>query len=139
FWQTKNLKLPRWAGWTVTLLFVHCSWVFFRAQSIDDAMKVFRGMFGLSGIVWPEKLLSLVPSLQDSGMQFGEVLQNVNGNSHAVFMVIGFCAVALFGKNSMELATNFKPNWTTMLFALGLFLFGVLRLSRITEFLYFNF
>lgn len=139
FWQTRNLKLPRWAGWSITLLFVHCAWVFFRAQTFDDAVKVFRGMFGFGGIVWPDKLLTLVPALQDSGLQFGEALQNVGGGSHAVFMVVIFCAVALFGKNSMELADCLKPSRMTLLFALVMFLFGVLRLSRITEFLYFNF
>lgn len=39
--------MPAWAGWLVTFFFINITWVFFRATSMHDAVKVLKGMFDL--------------------------------------------------------------------------------------------
>ena len=41
-------------------LAVTVAWVFFRAESIDAALKVLRGMTGLNGFILPSPLLPIL-------------------------------------------------------------------------------
>jgi alginate O-acetyltransferase complex protein AlgI len=43
-----GLKLPKWAAWTVTFLFVNVTWVFFRAHTWADAKRILVGMVDVS-------------------------------------------------------------------------------------------
>ena len=43
-------SLPFLLSWALTFLFVHLAWVLFRATSLPSAVRMFRGMFGLSGL-----------------------------------------------------------------------------------------
>ncbi|WP_432820896.1 MBOAT family O-acyltransferase [Trichloromonas sp.] len=139
FWQSMGLKMPRWLGWSVTFLFVHCAWVFFRATTFDDAMKVFRGMVGLTGVMLPEKLQGSLATLAPAGVTFGKYLENIGGSDHTVFMVLIFALVAFLGPNSMELKERFRPSFRYMILVAAVLIAGLLNLTKMAEFLYFNF
>lgn len=139
FWQSLGWKMSRRLSWCITFLFVHCTWVFFRATSFDDAIKVFKGMFGLSGIVLPETLEAVAGSLGIHGVLFGKSLGGVNGTDHAVIMLIIWGLLSLFALNSMEIKDRFQPNKRYLAFVVALLIAGVLNLTKMSEFLYFNF
>ncbi len=40
-WRKTKIRLPRILGWTATMLTVMLGWVFFRAESVSDALLVF--------------------------------------------------------------------------------------------------
>ena len=44
-WQKLNFKLNKIIAWIITFNFVNFTWIFFRAKSFKDAMRVIRGMF----------------------------------------------------------------------------------------------
>lgn len=44
----------RWSARLLTFLAVIVGWVFFRAESLDSAMSILRGMAGLNGVILPE-------------------------------------------------------------------------------------
>lgn len=48
-WKAMGGRLPRPLAWLTTFLFVNTAWVFFRATSMEDAMRVLRGMMDLPG------------------------------------------------------------------------------------------
>lgn len=54
-WKTKlGARLPvsriyRVFGWSLTVLCVIVAWVVFRAENIDDALVIYKGMLGLNG------------------------------------------------------------------------------------------
>jgi len=48
-WGMQRRRLPFPAAWAVTMLFVLCGWVLFRAPELADAMAMFAGMAGLGG------------------------------------------------------------------------------------------
>ena len=50
YWTSLGLRTNKFLGWLLTFLFVNCSWVFFRAESFEDAIRVLRGMAGINGI-----------------------------------------------------------------------------------------
>ena len=116
-WQKLNFKLNKIIAWIITFNFVNFTWIFFRAKSFEDAMKVIRGMF------------------------FGELKIDVN-YLEMFFIVLAFLIVLLF-KNSMQMAFDKKFKFTIwQIFATSFFLFIsilVIRLNNASEFLYFRF
>ncbi len=54
-WKITNIKLPKIIAWVLTFGFVNVAWVFFRARTWNDAMRVLSGMFGLNGLTLPEE------------------------------------------------------------------------------------
>ena len=116
-WQKLNFKLNKIITWIITFNFVNFTWIFFRAKSFEDAMKVIRGMF------------------------FGEFKIDVN-YLEIFFVVLAFLVVLLF-KNSMQMAFDKKFKFTIwQIFATSFFLFIsilVIRLNNASAFLYFRF
>ena len=116
-WQKLNFKLNKIIAWIITFNFVNFTWIFFRAKSFEDAMKVIRGMF------------------------FGELKIDVN-YLEMFFIVLAFLVVLLF-KNSVQIAFDKKFKFTILqIFAASFFLFIsilAIRLNNASEFLYFRF
>ncbi|WP_059050119.1 MBOAT family O-acyltransferase [Paenibacillus senegalimassiliensis] len=114
-WQRTGIALPRWCGWLITFLFINATWVFFRAKTWDDALKVFRGMFSFDGLHFSLDLAS------------------------QVLLIAAAAAVALFVHNSMEWTARFKPTVKYAAIIAGLFVFSLLYFNQVSEFLYFTF
>jgi len=49
-WQRVNITLPTLLSWFITFNFINFAWVFFRAKSFEDAIKVIEGMLGFNGL-----------------------------------------------------------------------------------------
>lgn len=114
-WQKTGIKMPKWLAWFITFQFINFAWVFFRATSWDNAVKVLKGMAGLNGI----------------GL-------STLDKSNFLWLVV-FILVALICRNSMQLLEKFKPGLKTAVFAAALFVFAVVYFNKISEFLYFSF
>lgn len=139
YWQSLGIHIPKRLSWLITFIFIICTMVVFRATSVADAMKVFKGMFGFSGLVLPEGLQGFVAMLGIEGASFGKALEGVNGDDSTVFMLLIFVLTAIFSLNSMEIKERFVANKKYMVFVVVIFVVSVLNLTKMSEFLYFNF
>lgn len=118
-WSKSKLNMPNVLAWFLTFNFVNIAWVFFRANSFNDAVTIVKTMFGF-GIV---------------GSGF-----NVYHNLYAIpVLLIGI--VLLFVKNTNQFGDNFKMNFKTMITTASLIMLGFLFMnsSASSEFLYFDF
>jgi hypothetical protein len=131
-WQKLNIKLPVIVCWFLTFNFVNVAWVFFRATSWHDAIKVLRGMSGLSGFNW-----SLITNIS---LYFADInVKNLYELIHVSLFIVIFFIIAVAAKNSMEQAEEFKPDKKHLIFVCLLAAFAFLHMNRISEFLYFQF
>jgi D-alanyl-lipoteichoic acid acyltransferase DltB (MBOAT superfamily) len=138
-WSKLNVKLYSWLAWFITFNFLNVTWIFFRAKEWEDAIKVLKGMVGLSGITLPYMLKSRLSFLTNYGVEFGGYIGNINGTLYTpIWIIIGFILVLLF-KNSVEQVLNFKLNYKTAIGSAIIFVISVLSLTKVSEFLYFNF
>lgn len=140
YWSKFNIRMPKWLAWFITFNFVNAAWVFFRATTWSDAMKVLKAMAGMNGFTLPPALASTLASLQQYGVQFGDMAIE-NGNLLFVYLLIAFIVILLC-KNSMQLLESFKPNWTSSLFitsTIFIIIYVTFKFNRNSEFLYFNF
>jgi len=139
WWQNLGLRLHWLLAWFITFNFVNIAWVFFRAKTWLAAIKVLKGMFGLSGIILPTSLSSRLGFLSGYGVNFGSLAERFKDFPQAAGYVILFFLMAVFLKNSMEMKERFHPGWRTALFISILATYAILNLNKVSEFIYFNF
>ena len=122
----------------INFMFFNITAVFFRANSVRDAVEILKGMFGFNSILLPEFLKNY---LQASSFQFVKLGSYILNNIHAdygLYLLFGLL-VAFLGKSSKSLAEDFKPNFIYLIFIVFLFVTSVINLLKVSKFLYFNF
>ncbi len=116
-WTSLHIKMHRYVAWFITFQFVNVSWIFFRATTWGDALKVLQSMFSVDPLI-----LSTIYS-------YKEIITGL--------MIV--LVIVLFTQNSLQRTEPFKASWITALFISFLAVFAVLSLDKVSEFLYFNF
>ena len=143
FWQGLRVPLPRVLAWLVTFTFVNFAWVFFRAKTMPDALRVLHGMVDVRSA-----LAQSVAAIPTSGLAWGGWLSDVLLGflppglvAHAptyVAIVAAFFLVSQ--KNSLEISSgtlgSAKTGAGALLFCTAMY-FSLAATS--TVFLYFNF
>ncbi len=125
------LALPRGLSWLVTFLCVTVAWVFFRAATLTRALEILRSMVGLGEASAEQRYVDAV---------FKDPLWTFTLDRRIVLIVIA-ALLALFATNAWRFATPerlLKTRWSAVFIA-AVFLAGVLSLTRVSEFLYFQF
>ena len=119
-WKDLGFRMNKYLAWFITFNFINISWIFFRAKDWDSAMKVLNGMFSLD--------------------------TSINFNIIQLLYIAIFFIIVIFLKNSNEIIkTNFSKDMVLFI-TLFLFIFSILqltniviRMDKVSEFLYFNF
>ncbi len=147
----------RLAAWALTFLVVAIAWVPFRAADLASAGRMLDGMAGANGVSLPAAMAArfgpLGPALHRAGVGFdlggGAQLALTWGWIAALFAIARFCP------NTQEIMGRFSPaldfvargpirpqwrpstRWAWASAAIAVL--GVLSLTRVSEFLYFQF
>jgi len=140
-WQNAGLRMPAFAGGVVTFLFVNAAWVLFRAENWDAAVKVYRGMAGLSGMALPGQVLDLVPPLEHWFDRVGTLAYTGGGSIMGLAEMSLLLATAI---GIMLVKTNSHHLRGVRLYAtcalIGPFVFQALAFKQsASPFLYFRF
>jgi len=138
YWKKKKHKMPAWLGWLITFNFVNISFVFFRARSLEGAGQILGGMAGMNGIML-HRSLGKFTWLQDMGITFGKWLDAIKGNDETWVMAIVALIIVAFLKNSMEIISRVRPSWGWLVLLLVASFWSFLDMSKVSEFLYFQF
>ncbi len=129
-WQRCGIRLYRGVAIAITLLFVHLTWVFFRASSLADAFSMLRRLVPGSAD-WNALGPGLLPSWTSLGLPFAAPSTGV--------MLLLAALLTLLPANSDTLAARFAATRRECLWAATLLTLGTLTLGQVTQFLYFNF
>lgn len=129
-WQKLNIAISKPIATASTFIFVVFTWVFFRAETMDSAIKITKTMLGFSGF--------LVPKISHLNIKF-QSLDTTNYYSDIIlYMVASFVIVFTF-KNSNEIMSHFKVKKDKATLLIVVLTFVLLNLNKVSEFLYFNF
>ena len=129
-WKNSGRKLNKIVGWFITMNLVNIFWIFFRAETVSDAMKVIKGMFLLS-----------VNSLfvrKESFELLKEYTRGIGIYESIIFLVIAIFLVFL-KNNSIE---KIRKNILKMNVGIEIIIyltFSIISLNTVSTFLYFNF
>jgi len=137
-WQKLNINLGVFLSWLITFVFINVTWVFFRALDLESAFKILKGMVRVSDL----SALATLAAHPSIGTIKRELLNNIIG--YEFLSVIGPAFItafitALFLRNSIWWAENLKLSWRTAGFFAGLTFMAISNLTRVSEFLYFQF
>ena len=143
FWKKLRRPLPPALAWLVTFAFVNCAWVFFRAKTLDDALRVLRGMMDFRSAFGQDPAAIPASDLAWAGW-FADILLKWTPASLVgqvpAFLAIIAAFVLIARKNSMEMASGVigrgRLLYGAALFAVALY-FTLAATSSV--FLYFNF
>jgi D-alanyl-lipoteichoic acid acyltransferase DltB (MBOAT superfamily) len=121
-WKNRGFNLPTLPAWLITFLFVHVAWVFFRALSFSDALKVLSGMVGISGF----GRVGLLGDIEPFGRDVGQVFL-------ITFLIIWFLP------NTNKFSEKFSLHLGNVAVHIIAFFIALLSLNQISEFIYFGF
>lgn len=124
-WKKTKIKMNAILAWFITFNFINITFVIFRVKEWDDALKIFQGMFGLNELGGISSLI-----------QFGSV-DKLTFLLIAISFLIAFAS--FFFKNSTQTLNHFRANRKVAFYTAFLFAFSILSLTKMSEFLYFNF
>jgi alginate O-acetyltransferase complex protein AlgI len=118
-WTKLGFRLWGWLGWLITFNFVNVTWVFFRAEEWNDAIKVLSSMFNF------------------------QIISNINTTQ--IFYLCLFLII-IFLKNSQEIIALRLNKYIVLFFTSSLMIVSILQMvniliqeDKVSEFLYFNF
>jgi D-alanyl-lipoteichoic acid acyltransferase DltB (MBOAT superfamily) len=147
-WKNAGLRMPAILGWFVTFMFVNITWIFFRAETFPDAMRILGAMFKLPDrLIFTHKYTETINSqnlfgfLQDGPGQLGPAIW---------LPLIAFALAAFLLPNSVQRAGfvpaqprhHFRADWGHSVIVAVLLFLSILTFLGETapsEFLYFNF
>lgn len=162
----KSHWLTQGISWFVTFLAVVVSWVFFRAKTLDAATAILGAMMGVNGISLPRVLLTKLGFLENFGIIQFNGLTNATELpvGYAIWGITVLLLVAWFTPNTQQWMGKFNPikikqpeniasSWSdriwhnlrwqpNKIWALASALItgiSLLSLTRVSEFLYFQF
>jgi D-alanyl-lipoteichoic acid acyltransferase DltB (MBOAT superfamily) len=141
-WLKTGFHLNKILAWIITFNFLNIAWVFFRAGSFEDAVKVLKGMAGVNGVLISPRLASnpFWQKLTAIGIHFGSWRANLpDAETYVYFFCILLIPFVLIAKNSNELLQRFQPNWKNMLAVSLMMIIGLLLLNETSSFVYFKF
>jgi hypothetical protein len=144
---------------SITFVAVVVAWVFFRATSLDDALAILRGMVGLNGVSIPATLATyLAPSMRAALDHWGMTFP-LGGGSRLIVQyswIVALLPLVMLAPNTQEILGRFQPalnfhdgrrlarlswrptpGWAAIVATLTAC--GLLSLTRVSEFLYYQF
>nr|WP_317279215.1 MBOAT family O-acyltransferase [uncultured Helicobacter sp.] len=126
--------------WFLTFNFVNIAWVFFRAENLQGALNLLKGMF-FGSLVLPKSLESRLGEVVN--LSFGLWLEGIKGDFTIVVWILGAFALCLVCRNSVEMTDSLAKRVNAkMLLAGCLFAYALIVIagsSYTPKFLYFNF
>jgi len=140
-WRRWGIVLPKAVAWFLTFNFINAGWVFFRADTVSDALRVLKGMAALNGIKLPLRAEPFLDWLGYFGVEFGKGV--FTASQADTFKLAGwllaFFVIAVFFKNSHQLALKFNTSIYYLVALSILFITSFYGMSSYSEFIYFRF
>jgi D-alanyl-lipoteichoic acid acyltransferase DltB (MBOAT superfamily) len=145
-WQRTGYKLPTILAWLVTFLFVHIAWVFFRAETLDEASRVLKGMINFNSISLSQGFADQVSAItQWYGLQELQLSSSLLVPEWSVLACLAILATTLYCRNSIAileslLSMDSIKQSTIIKYSFAMAMGSILLFTSSAEvFLYFNF
>lgn len=134
-WKNSGKKLNKLLGWFITMNLVNIFWIFFRAETVSDAMKVIKGMFDVNNLYY---LLTYLNKLGSLTREYRNLLNSNSYFGNKIDLLIIFIAIIIGYLVDFNIK-NFSLNNKTMTKISFLLFISILTLNKVSEFIYFNF
>ncbi len=161
-------KLAKLTAWLITFIAVVVSWVFFRSTDVDTAIRILESMMGMNGIAIPNAIAARLGEWNDILMQWG-ITSYIGGGKTFIMTYLWLFIlfiIIVFMPNTAQIMRHFNYslkeyhdketetvnthpfikhlltfsiNKRCAFFSALIACFGILALTNVSEFLYFQF
>jgi alginate O-acetyltransferase complex protein AlgI len=150
-WKELDLRMWNWLSWLVTFNFINVTWVFFRAENIESAQNVLRGLIDYKSAFesnladYPTSSLAWLGTGADYFSNYFPASLVVSMNSFFMiifaFVVISFKNTSQISGDAHRLERSNVISFPKLIYASLLFISAALIMlsTSSTIFLYFNF
>lgn len=138
---TLRTKVRPSVSWLLTFVFVSAAWVLFRANTLTNASRVFKGMTGMTGFRPADLWNSKYSRIDWLRMDFVGVVKALNASLESTLILGCAALLVLVAPNSHQISQKFRPS-LGYLFVSVLALVSLLFLwgeKHVSEFIYFAF
>lgn len=129
-------------NWIITFLFVNITWIFFRAESVLDALKIIYRIGSMNfGVINFEILNAFKLDGVDTfiSILFNNKLSAIYPESYLLSFTLVAFVLFLGCKNVNEKMLEFRPTYAKAWGTVILLVWSVISMSGMSSFLYFNF
>lgn len=138
WWRKQEISLPKWLAWLVTFVALLFSLVFFRAQTVSDAIALCQAMIGLKGVVIPlnpHSYFSVLTRLGVHLQEWSSFPYLPPFQEQSIGKLFGLLLVVTLLPNTLQIMGWVQPTWrwATVVGILGGFC--ILSLNHVAEFL----
>lgn len=124
-WKKKGYSMPSWLGMFITFFFINILWVLFRADNMHEAWVIISSMFDNHQFYLSPAYTSHLPSILPNSVNM---------------MILIFAMLAgVIGPTAYQLCNDYGWYRAKQAVTVICFVGGVLFISRVVTFLYFNF
>ncbi len=148
-------KIPNAVLWIITFMFINITWVFFRADSVGQAIEMINQLLNfndfsitreIQNIFLLDEIMLFLTSLSffikitniESLIYFSSILFDFIMNNIAYIILVFLTGLTLLTQNTFEKISK-KLMVRDALFSAVILAWSILSFSKISEFLYFNF
>ncbi len=137
-WRKTGFRMNRGLAWLLTFIYWNITVIMWRAVDYKAAVKIYRGVIGLDGVVLPSMFEN--EFMKSAGVTFGPWLANLGEKEYYyIYLIIACSILCFFTKNSMEMAEKLKPNMRWALFVSLVLGISIIHITQISQFIYANF
>lgn len=132
--------IPRWINWCCTFLFVNVAWVFFRGDSLGEAIaflgKIFSFQFGpiQAGLV----SAASGASVECLALKLASTALGL-GTTFVIPIYLCLLLSLLVLPNTNQRLASFRPTVITLLVTACFLIWSVITFAGVSTFIYFNF
>jgi alginate O-acetyltransferase complex protein AlgI len=151
-------RVYKCAAWLLTFLAVLIAWVPFRAVSMDASTRILQGMAGMNGVALPNAIAGRLGGLAETLSNLGVRFSSEGGSRFVLawIWIVALLAIAIAAPNTQQIMGKYRPtfdfnpvnaarrlawrpskSWSFAIATVSVA--GILAVSRVSPFLYFQF
>lgn len=135
-WKNSERKMNKLLGWFITINLVNIFWVFFRAETLNTALKVLKEMFSY------KSLITIVLEIEQKNNLMGmyqEIKDRFTVNEIDITSLLFTVIITFLLNNTFNIVNSLKINIKNCFVVAFLFSISICYFNGISNFLYFNF
>lgn len=135
-WKNSGRKMNKLLGWFITINLVNIFWVFFRAETLNRALKVLKGMFDYKSLI---TIVFEIEQKNNLMRMHQEIKDSFVVNEIDITILLFATIVTFLLNNTFNIVNSLKINIKNCFVLAFLFSISICYFNGISNFLYFNF
>ena len=135
-WKNSERKMNKLLGWFITINLVNIFWVFFRAETLNGALKVLKGMFDYKSLI---TIVFEIEQKNNLMRMHQEIKDSFVVNEIDITILLFATIITFLLNNTFNIVNSLKINIKNCFVLAFLFSISICYFNGISNFLYFNF